>query len=56
MQTNLKSLFAGKREAAEVPPKRGPGRPPKVRERENAAEESDVVVACCAICEAILSH
>ena len=33
-----RSLFAGKREAAEVPAKRGPGRPPKVRKRE---EEED---------------
>ena len=42
MQTNLKSLFAGKREAVEVPPKRGPGRPPRVREE--AVEAPDVVV------------
>ena len=42
MQTNLKSLFAGKREAVEVPPKKGPGRPPKVRKE--VAEEPDVVL------------
>ena len=34
MQSNLRSLFAGKREAVEVQPKRGPGRPPKVRKQE----------------------
>ena len=44
MQTNLRALFAGRREAVEVPPKRGPGRPPKVRKREEASEESDAVV------------
>ena len=43
MQTNLKSLFAGKREAVEVPPKRGPGRPPKLRES-TAVEQTDAVV------------
>ena len=43
MQANLKSLFAGKREVVELPPKRGPGRPPKVREE--AAEEPDVPLA-----------
>ena len=32
MHTNFRALFAGKREAAEAPAKRGPGRPPKVRE------------------------
>ena len=42
MQTNLKSLFAGKREAVEVPPKKGPGRPPKVRKE--VAEVPDVVL------------
>jgi len=42
MQTNLKSLFAGKREVVQVPSKRGPGRPPKVREQ--ADEEQDVVL------------
>ena len=41
MQTNLKSLFAGKREAVEVPPKKGPGRPPKVRKE---VHEPDVVL------------
>ena len=44
MQTNLRALFAGRSEAVEVPPKRGPGRPPKVRKREEASEESDAVV------------
>ena len=34
MQCNLKAMFAGKREAVELPPKRGPGRPPKVRNKE----------------------
>ena len=34
MQSNLKALSAGKREAVELPPKRGPGRPKKVREDE----------------------
>ena len=38
----MRSLFAGRHEAAEVPPKRGPGRPPKVR-KENVEEERDVV-------------
>ena len=42
MQTNLKSLFAGKREIVEVAPKRGPGRPPKPKEQ--ADEEPDVVL------------
>ena len=37
MQSNLRSLFAGKLEAVELPPKRGPGRPPKVRKREDDA-------------------
>ena len=40
MQTNLKSLFAGKREIVEVAPKRGLGRPPKPRAQ--ADEEPDV--------------
>ena len=44
MQVNLRSLFAGKREAAEVPAKRGPGRPPKVRKREEEEEQSDPLV------------
>ena len=44
MQTNLRALFAGKREAVDLPPKRGPGRPPKVRKREEASQESDAVV------------
>ena len=39
MQSNLKALFAGKREVVELAPKRGPGRPPKMREA--AAEEQD---------------
>ena len=43
MQSNLRALFAGKREAAEVPAKRGPGRPPKVRERP-ADEQPDAVL------------
>jgi len=42
MQTNLKSLFAGKREVIEVAPKRGPGRPRKIREQ--ADEEPDAVL------------
>ena len=42
MQVNLRSLFAGKCEAVELPPKRGPGRLKKVRTRE---EEEDAVVA-----------
>ena len=42
MQTNLKALFSGKREAVEVAPKRGPGRPRKVRK--TAAEEPDAVI------------
>ena len=42
MQTNMKSLFAGKREIVEVAPKRGLGRPPKPREQ--ADEEPDVVL------------
>ena len=37
MQANLRSLLAGKREAVELPPKRGPGRPPKVRKTEEDA-------------------
>ena len=39
MQSNLKSLFAGKREAVELPPKRGPGRPPKKKEVEEQPDE-----------------
>ncbi len=46
MQSNLKSLFAGKREVVEVPPKRGPGRPPKLREP--AVEEQDEVLKALA--------
>ena len=44
MQANLRSLFAGKREAVEVPAKRGPGRPPKVRKREEEDEQPDEVL------------
>ena len=43
MQSNLKALFAGKREAAELPPKRGPGRPPK-QKNEEEEEKPDVLV------------
>ena len=43
MQSNLRALFAGKREAAEVPAKRGPGRPPKKRERP-ADEQPDAAL------------
>ena len=43
MQSKLRALFAGKREAAEAPAKRGPGRPPKVRERP-ADERPDAVL------------
>ena len=39
MQSNLRLLFAGKREAVEVQPKRGPGRPPKVRKKEDEAPD-----------------
>ena len=35
-------MFAGKREAVELPAKRGPGRPPKQREEE--VEEPDAVL------------
>ena len=34
MQVNLRSLFAGKCEVARLQPKRGPGRPPKLRKKE----------------------
>ena len=44
MQTNLRSLFAGKREVVEVAPKRGPGRPPKAAKQDEAPEEPDVVL------------
>ena len=44
MQLNLKAMFAGKREAVELPPKRGPGRPPKVRNKEEEAEMPDVLL------------
>ena len=44
MQTNLRALFAGRREAVEVPAKRGPGRPPTLRQRDEAAEQPDAVV------------
>ena len=43
MQSNLKALFAGKREAVELPPKRGPGRPKKVREDEAPDEVLEAV-------------
>ena len=36
-------MFAGKREAVELPPKRGPGRPSKVRKKEE--EEDEVLEA-----------
>ena len=39
MQSNLKALFSGKREAVELPTKRGPGRPKKVREDEEQAPD-----------------
>ena len=45
MQSNLRSLFAGKREVVEEPTKRGPGRPPKVRKREGSEVEDAVVEA-----------
>ena len=45
MQANLRSLFAGKREAAEVPAKRGPGRPPKVSKMEEAEKPDEVLEA-----------
>ena len=38
MQSNLKALFAGRREAVRLSPKRGPGRPKKKRE---APQEKD---------------
>jgi hypothetical protein len=44
MQSNLRSLFAGKREAVELPAKRGPGRPPKVRKKEEETEQPDELV------------
>ena len=45
MQVNLKAMFAGKREAVELPPwRRGPGRPPKVRNKEEEAEMPDVLL------------
>ena len=40
MQSNLQAFFAGKREVVELPPKRGPGRPRKVKEE--APEQQDV--------------
>ena len=43
MQANLRSLLAGKREAVELPPKRGPGRPPK-RKRDEEKELPDEVL------------
>ena len=42
MQTNLRSLFGGKREAVEVAPPKRLGRPPKVRKKEEV-EEPDAV-------------
>ena len=44
MQVNLKSLFAGRYEAAEEEPKRGPGRPVKVRKKEEEDQEPDAMV------------
>ena len=44
MQSNLRSLFAGKREVVEEPVRRGPGRPPKVCKREAESEVKDAVV------------
>ena len=41
MQSDLRALFAGKREAVLLPPRRGPGRPKKPREAE--AEAPDAV-------------
>ena len=42
---NLKSLFAGRYEAAEEEPKRGPGRPVKVRKKEEEEDqEPDAMV------------
>ena len=48
MQVNLKAMFAGKREAVELPLRRGPGRPPKVRNKE--AETLDPVLEVCNPC------
>ena len=45
MQSNLKALFAGKREAVELPPPRGPGRPKKPRQDEAQDEALDVALA-----------
>ena len=42
---NLRSLFAGTKEAAELPPKRGPGRLKNVRTREEEVERPDAVLA-----------
>ena len=44
MQANLKALFAGRREAVELPPKARPGRPPK-RKREELEERDEALVA-----------
>ena len=44
MQCNLKAMFAGKREAVELPPKPRMGRPPKVRNKEEEAETPDPVL------------
>ena len=42
----MRALFAGKREAVELPPKRGPGRLPKQKNEEEEEEEEkpDVLV------------
>ena len=42
MQSSLRAFFAGRREAVELPPKRGPGRPKK--EKAEAKEAPDVEV------------
>ena len=49
MQVILKAMFAGKHEAVELPPKRGPGGRPKVMNKEEKAETPDPVL------EALLS-
>ena len=49
MQCNLKAMFAGQREAVELPPKPRLGRPPKVRNKEEETVTPD------ALLEALLS-
>ena len=53
MQVNLKAMFAGKREAIELPSERGHGRPPKAM-RKKMKKQPEQVEMPDAVFEALL--